>query len=59
MVRLSSLETITTYLSENVDEYRNIIIQHLDEIFADAQKKGRKGKRGKGEGKKEQNGKEV
>ena len=44
MARLSSLETIKTYLGENLDEYREVIIQQLDAIFEDARKKGEKEK---------------
>ena len=59
MVRLSSLETITTYLSENVDEYRDIIVQQLDEIFADARKKGEKEKEEKAKAKKNKSAKKA
>ena len=52
MTRLSSLETIETYLSENLDEYREVIVQQLDDIFADARKKGEQEKEEKAKAKK-------
>lgn len=44
MTRMSSIQTIQTYLSENLDEYRVVIADQLDLIFADARKKGEKEK---------------
>ena len=44
MTRMSSLQTIQTYLSENLDEYRVVISEQLDLIFADARAKGEKEK---------------
>jgi CarD family transcriptional regulator len=44
MMRLESLETIQVYLDENIEQYRVIINNQLDAIFADARKKGEKEK---------------
>lgn len=57
MARLSSLETIKTYLAENLDEYREVINQELDEIFADARKKGELEKEEKAKAKKNKSAK--
>ena len=57
VARLSSLETIKTYLTENLEEYREIIVEHLDEIFADARLKGEKEKEEKAKAKKNKSAK--
>ena len=49
---MSSLETIKIYMDENLDEYREIIITQLDDIFADARRKGEKEKEEKAKAKK-------
>ena len=54
---MSSLETIETYLGENLDEYREVIIQQLDAIFEDARKKGEKEKEEKAKAKKSKSAK--
>lgn len=57
MTRLSSLETIETYLFESLDEYREVIIEQLDAIFADARKKGELEKEEKAKAKKNKSAK--
>ena len=57
ITRLSSLETIETYLFENLDEYREVIIEQLDDIFADARKKGELEKEEKAKAKKNKSAK--
>lgn len=52
MTRLSSLETIEIYLSESIDEYRDVISIQLDDIFADARRKGELEKEEKAKAKK-------
>ena len=57
MARMSSLETIETYLGENIDEYREVIVKQLDDIFADARKKGEQEKEEKAKAKKNKSAK--